>query len=126
MQTAITALAHRIRIAAILKRNVGSDDFLLPQKAPVLHAEAGGIERRRHARRKTLLTGRVLDRHGQTLFNCQVSDLSISGARLAFPALTLLPEIFSLKLSNGHSRRVRRVRQYVTGSAALEIGVAFL
>lgn len=118
----MSTTAFELRVAGILQRRTGSLTALIRRKPA---GYVGTADRRRHARRKTLLSARILDLNERPLFDCQVRDLSISGARLALPSFTLLPQTFKLALSDGRVRTCRRVRQMMNDGSA-ETGVTFI
>ena len=60
-----------------------------------------GPDKRRHPRRKMLKGAKAVFNGGASLYDCQVRDWSESGARLVFAALTPLPHLFTLRLSDG-------------------------
>lgn len=53
-------------------------------------------ERRRHPRHKTLLGARVVFNNWNATIDCQVRDLSASGARIRLSGATSLPGVFQL------------------------------
>lgn len=78
-------------------------------------------DKRRHPRRKVLKSGKVLFNDGKSLYDCQVRDWSESGARLVFPALTLLPHRFTLHLHDGSEYPCEVVR-----TDGVVVGVRFV
>ena len=78
---------------------------------PEPETPATGIERRRHPRRKVLRAGKVAMNDYCSVYDCQIRDLSVSGAKLRFPELTPIAKNFMLWISNGllHECVVRRV-----------------
>jgi hypothetical protein len=55
------------------------------------------------------------------VIDCLVRDLSAGGVRVETDVMTMVPEILSLQLQEGHARRVRRC--WANGNA---IGLEFL
>lgn len=80
-----------------------------------------GPDKRRHQRHKVLKSGKVLFHEGASLYDCQVRDWSESGARLVFPALTLLPHHFTLRLQDGSEYPCEVVR-----TEGVVVGVQFV
>jgi len=79
-----------------------------------------GAEKRRHPRRKVLKGAKVIFNEGASLYDCTVRDWSESGAKLVFPALTPLPKLFTLRLSDGTEHPCEVVR-----ADGVTIGVRF-
>ena len=79
-------------------------------------------ERRTEARPRTLKGAKlVYGGFSPTVIDCLVRDLSDTGARVETDVMVMVPEIFSLRLQDGHSQRVRRC-----WSKGHEIGLEFL
>ncbi|MBE7219664.1 MAG: PilZ domain-containing protein [Caulobacteraceae bacterium] len=67
-------------------------------------------ERRKHLRRRTLLSGRleIAALNGWSL-DCTVRNLSETGARLALPGDIVVPQNVSLAISNGSQRQAKLI-----------------
>lgn len=124
LNEALNETLFEFRVAGIVKRRTGSLAAFI--RRPMAKVSPAGAERRRHTRCRVLLGARIQDLSGATLFNCRVSDLSVSGARIQLSTYTPLPEIFKLALTDGRVRTCRRVRQVMGHDDVSEIGVAFI
>jgi hypothetical protein len=60
--------------------------------------EADWQEKRTGERHRTLMTGRVYFRSGRSSLDCQVRNISLSGACLKGPGVTDLPDHFRLEI----------------------------
>jgi hypothetical protein len=65
-----------------------------------------GREKRKAERRAVRLAGRIYARNGEPIVDCEMRDVSATGARLALPREIDLPREFLLSLS--HDGYVRR------------------
>lgn len=76
-----------------------------------------GSDKRRHPRHKVFKGAKAIFNDGKSLYDCQVRDWSESGAKLVFPAMTPLPHLFTLRLSDGseHACEVVRADGVVVG-----------
>jgi hypothetical protein len=82
---------------------------------------AGASPRRDKDRNKTLKSAKIVFNKNQSVIDCFVRDLSDTGAKLVFGALTAVPRTFLLELHDGTRRECERVR-----TVGKEIGVRFL
>jgi hypothetical protein len=82
---------------------------------------AGASPRRDKDRNKTLKSAKIVFNKEQSVIDCFVRDLSDTGAKLVFGALTALPRTFILELNDRTRRNCERVR-----TMGKEIGVRFL
>lgn len=78
-------------------------------------------DRRPKRRRSTLLAGIVVHLDGRENFDCAISDLSASGARLTIPKNTMCPSQFFLINIPGRMTHVATTIWYRRGEA----GVSF-
>ncbi|WP_424362215.1 PilZ domain-containing protein [Methylocystis parvus] len=78
------------------------------------------VERRRHYRRRTLLSGKI-EFFGRSTFECVVRDLSEAGARLRCDQHIALPDILDLVIEKTSERRCAQV----VWRQESEIGLAF-
>lgn len=67
-------------------------------------------ERRRSARTRTLIGGKVIFNQRQSTLDCTVRNLSDDGALLVFPDSVALPELFELYLPLKRESRMVRCR----------------
>ncbi|MDB5650149.1 MAG: PilZ protein [Hyphomicrobiales bacterium] len=64
-------------------------------------------ERRSAARTRTLMAGRIIYNHGQSVLDCQVRNFSESGAKISLEGSSGLPDHFKLDIpSRGRSYQV--------------------
>ena len=84
-------------------------------------AETSTLERRRSARSRTLIGGKVIFNQRQSTLDCTVRNLSEDGALLVFPDSVALPELFELYFPL--KRESRMVRSRWRDSA--RVGVSF-
>lgn len=75
--------------------------------------------RRRGARARLLLRGRVVLNGGFTSIDCVVLDLSAGGAKLKFPSTIGLPDTFELRIGTQPPRRAQ-VRHRGSDSLGVE------
>lgn len=80
------------------------------------------MDRRKTARRKTFLGGRVLFNHRQSSADCIIRDLGEQGARLKFHHTAYVPDRFDVQVP----RMERSFRAHVTWRLRDEIGVSFV
>ena len=67
-------------------------------------------EQRKQMRRRTLLGGHItIDKLNGWSLDCTVRNLSLDGARIAIPEHVVVPELFSLAISGGESRKARLI-----------------
>lgn len=78
------------------------------------------IERRRHYRRRTLLSGKI-EFLGRSTFECVIRDLSEAGARLRCDQHVALPDLLDLVIEKTSERRCAQV----VWRRECEIGLAF-
>lgn len=78
-------------------------------------------ERRRAARSRTLIGGKVIFNQRQSTLDCMVRNLSEDGALLVFPGSVALPDLFELHLPVKRESRMVRTRW----RDSERIGVAF-
>ncbi len=65
-------------------------------------------EQRRSPRKRTLLEARVVFNNRFSIIECTVRDMSATGAKIAFPRATPIPEEIELEIpKTGQSRRAR-------------------
>lgn len=65
-------------------------------------------EQRRSPRKRTLLEARVVFNNRFSVIECTVRDMSATGAKIAFPHATPIPEEVELEIpKTGQSRRAR-------------------
>lgn len=84
-------------------------------------AETVISERRRSARTRTLIGGKVIFNQRQSTLDCTVRNLSEDGALLVFPDSVALPELFELYFPVKRESRMVRSRWRDGG----RIGVSF-
>ena len=78
-------------------------------------------ERRRSARTRSLLQGRVYYNHRRASVDCLVRDISEQGAKLKFSEAVAVPEVVELYIPNKNETHRARI-QWRWGE---EVGVAF-
>jgi hypothetical protein len=78
-------------------------------------------ERRRTARQKSFLRGRVEFDNGRSSFDCLIRDMSELGARIIFSDVVNLPNLFSFHVP----QKGQSMRGQVIWRHGDEIGVAF-
>ncbi|WID95963.1 PilZ domain-containing protein [Bosea vestrisii] len=78
-------------------------------------------ERRRSARNRTLIGGKVIFNQRQSTLDCTVRNLSEDGALLVFPASVAVPDLFELYLPLKRESRMVHTRW----RDSERIGVAF-
>ena len=67
-------------------------------------------EQRKQMRRRTLLGGHItIEKLNGWSLDCTVRNLSLDGARIAIPEHIVVPELFSLAISGGESRKARLI-----------------
>jgi PilZ domain len=81
-----------------------------------------GREQRKAKRRAVRLAGKIYSRHGEPIVDCEMRDISATGAQLALRQEIELPREFLLSLSlGGHvQRRCRKAWQF-----SILVGVKF-
>jgi hypothetical protein len=78
-------------------------------------------ERRKSARQKSFLRGRILFNNRQSGFDCLIRDLSDDGARLIFSDTAGVPEVVELYIPH----KEQTLRAHVQWRSAGEVGIAF-
>ena len=79
-------------------------------------APAGGIELRKAARKKVLLTGKVIWQEGAHILDCIILDVSATGARIKLSQGKTIPEaVFLLDMSNRMAHEAVVVSQRDSG-----------
>jgi hypothetical protein len=78
-------------------------------------------DRRRSARSKSFLQGRILFNGGRSSIDCVIRDISESGARLKFSSALPTPDHFDLYIPNRDEHRPA----YVQWRRDSDIGIAF-
>ena len=78
-------------------------------------------ERRRAARQKSLLSGRIQYGNGRHGVDCVIRDISAHGARLVFPDSITTPDVMDLWIP----QKDQTLKVHVIWSSGREIGVAF-
>ena len=110
-------LADELR--AFRESATGAADWvMLPSEKPDAGAEP--TERRREPRLRTLKQGRIQLDGLPSIIECMVRNVSANGAGLRLTTPTAIPEFFSLRISNGEPRRVRKCWHHNT-----DLGVEF-
>jgi hypothetical protein len=80
------------------------------------------VEKRKAARSRTLLGGVIAFNNRASTMDCQVRNLSASGAKVTFSNTAVVPDQFDLKIA----RKERSFRARMIWRAPNEAGVAFL
>ena len=78
-------------------------------------------ERRKKARNKSFLQGRLYYNHRRSSVDCLVRDLTENGARLKFSSAVAIPDIVELHIPN----KDEMFRAHVTWRLGDEVGVSF-
>jgi hypothetical protein len=78
-------------------------------------------ERRRAARQKSFLRGRILFNNRRTAVDCLIRDISGTGARLIFSDAVSLPELVDIYIP----QKEQTLRAHVQWRHGQEVGVAF-
>ncbi len=79
-------------------------------------------DNRSSQRRRTVLTGRVVFNNRSSVLDCTVRDLSETGARISFAAVSELPPEFELEIPN----KGQRVQARLMWSRGATHGVMFV
>ncbi len=80
-----------------------------------------GAERRSERRMRTLKAAKIVFNLGQSVFDCQVRNLSPSGALIEVPSMVGIPKDFQIIIAEGSPRRTCSVRWRV----GCKMGVRF-
>ena len=80
-----------------------------------------GSERRKSARQKSLLRGRILFNNRRNSVDCVIRDITSHGARLIFSGAVTVPDIVDLYIP----QREQTLRAMVQWRHGEEVGVAF-
>ena len=80
-----------------------------------------GSERRRSARQKSFLRGRILFNNRRTSVDCLIRDISSLGARLIFSGAVNVPDVIELYIP----QKEQTLRATVHWRYGEEVGVAF-
>jgi hypothetical protein len=75
-------------------------------------APAGGVELRKAARKKVLLTGKIIWAEGAHILDCIILDVSATGARIKLRQAKTMPEaVFLLDMTNRMAHEAAVVSQ---------------
>jgi hypothetical protein len=80
------------------------------------------VERRKAVRTRTLLGGRIAFNNCASTMDCEVRNLSSSGAKVTFTNTAVVPNQFDLKIA----RKEQSFRARMVWRAPNEAGIAFL
>jgi hypothetical protein len=78
-------------------------------------------ERRRAARQKSFLRGRILFNNRRTAVDCLIRDISATGARLIFSDAVSIPDLVDIYIP----QKEQTLRAHVHWRHGQEVGVAF-
>jgi hypothetical protein len=78
-------------------------------------------ERRRAARQKSFLRGRILFNNRRTAVDCLIRDISATGARLIFSDAVSIPDLVDIYIP----QKEQTLRAHVQWRHGQEVGVAF-
>jgi hypothetical protein len=84
--------------------------------------ELSRVERRRAKRARTFKSGKLLfGGFTQVVIDCLIVEMSETGARVETAAMTLIPDMLTLRMGDGTEHRARRA--WATGNL---IGLEFI